>query len=78
MVLEGSRPIAEVARELGLNAGTLGNWVSSYRKANPQEEEPLTLSERARLRELERENRELKMKNEFLGKAASFFAQEYR
>lgn len=78
MVLDGPRGIAEVARELGLNAGTLGNWVNSYRKANPREEEPLTLSERARLRELEREVRELKMKNEFLGKAASFFAQEYR
>lgn len=78
MVLEGSRTIAEVAREMGLNPGTLGNWVNTFRKANPQEEEPLTLSERARLRELERENRELKMKNEFLGKAASFFAQEYR
>lgn len=53
---------------MGLNAGTLGNWVNAHRKANPQEEEPLSLSERARLRELEREVRELKMKNEFLGK----------
>lgn len=78
MVLDGTRTIAEVAREMGLNPGTLGNWVNAFQKANPQEEEPLTLSERARLRELERENRELKMKNEFLGKAASFFAQEYR
>jgi transposase-like protein len=33
---------------------------------------PLTLSERARLRELEREVRELRMKTEFLGKAAAF------
>jgi hypothetical protein len=32
----------------------------------------------SRLRELEREVRELKMKAEFLGKAAAFFAQEYR
>lgn len=78
MVLDGHRTIADVARELGLNAGTLGNWIAVYRKAHPQEEEPLTVSERARLRELEREVRELKMKNEFLGKAASFFAQEYR
>ena len=34
--------------------------------------------ERARLRELERENRELKMKNEFLTKAAAYFAAEHR
>ncbi len=78
MVTETSRPIAQVARELGINEGTLGNWINAYRKTHPQEEEPLTMSERARLRELERENRELKMKAEFLGKAAAFFAQEYR
>jgi transposase-like protein len=36
----------------------------------------LTVSERVRLRELESENRELRMKNEFLGKAAAFFARE--
>jgi transposase-like protein len=78
MVTEGNRSTAAVARELGINAGTLGNWVAQYRKAHPAEEEPLSVSERARLRELERENRELKMRNEFLGKAAAFFAQEYR
>jgi transposase len=48
--------------------------VALYRKKNPAEEEPLTISERARLRELERENRELRMKAEFLEKAAAFFA----
>jgi transposase len=78
MVIEGTRPVAQVARELGINPGTLGNWVAAYRKAHPVDEEPLSVSERARLRELERENRELKMRNEFLGKAAAFFAQEYR
>jgi transposase len=79
MVLESSRPIAHVARELGLNEGTLGNWVNKYRKEHGPEEDPeLDISERARLRELEDEVRELRMKNEFLGKAAAFFAQEYR
>ena len=78
MAVEGRRPIAQIARELGINEGTLGNWVAQYRKSHPVEEEPLTVTERARLRELERENRELKMRNEFLGKAAAFFAQEYR
>ena len=78
MVTEGNRPVVQVARELGINPGTLGNWVAQYRKAHPVDEEPLAVSGRARLRELERENRELKMRNEFLGKAAAFFAQEYR
>src|SRR6266545_4450315 len=78
MVIDGPRPIAEVARELGIVEGTLGNWVNAYRREHAGEEPPLTLSERARLRELEREVRELRLKNEFLGKAAAFFAQEYR
>ena len=78
MVVVGNRPISSVARELGINAGSLGSWVAAYRKAHPVDEEPLSASERARLRELERENRELKTRNEFLGKAAAFFAQEYR
>jgi transposase-like protein len=80
MVVESQppRPIAEIARELGVNTGTLSHWVAQYRKKHPVDEEPLAVSERARLRELERENRELRMRNEFLGKAAAFFAQEYR
>ena len=78
MVIETSRPVAEVARDIGVNEGTLGNWVNKYRVEHADEEPPLTVSERARLRELEREVRELRMKTEFLGKAAAFFAQEYR
>ncbi len=52
--------------------------MNKYRSDHPVDEQPLTISERARPRELERENRELKKKSEFLGKAAAFFAQEYR
>ena len=61
-----------------MNEGTLSNWVNAYRRAHPVEDQPLTVSERIRLRELEKEVRELRMKTEFLGKAAAFFAQEYR
>jgi transposase len=79
MVVEsGGRPIAEIAREIGVHEGTLGTWVAKYRRDHAEDEPPLTVSERARLRELERENRELRMKAEFLGKAAAFFAQEHR
>jgi transposase len=78
MVIETSRPVAEVAREIHINEGTLGSWVAKYRVEHAEDEPPLTVSERARLRELEREVRELRMKAEFLGKAAAFFAQEYR
>lgn len=75
LVIESSRPIAEVARELGINEGTLGNWVNVYRREHPVSEE-LSIPERARLRELERENRELRLQAEFLKKAAAFFAKE--
>jgi transposase len=78
MVIESSRAVADVARELGIGAETLRTWVNRYRDEHADEEPPLTISERARLRELEKENRELKMKAEFLGKAPAFFAQEYR
>ncbi|MDQ6740072.1 MAG: transposase, partial [Actinomycetota bacterium] len=72
MVIETSRPIAQVARELGIVEGTLGNWVNTYRREHAGEEPPLSLNERARLRELERETRELKMEIEFLKKAAAY------
>jgi transposase len=75
MVIEGSRPIAEVARDLGINESTLGNWVTKYRGEYPANED-LNISERARLKELEKEVRELRMEREFLKKAAAFFAKE--
>jgi transposase-like protein len=78
MVIETSRPIAQVARELGIVEGTLGNWVNTYRREHVGEEPPLALNERARLRELERETRELKMEIEFLKKAAAYFARDPR
>ena len=78
MVAETSRPIADVARELGINETSLGNWVRAYREKHAGDEPLLQLSERARLRELERRNRELEMENAFLKKAAAYFAREPR
>ena len=78
MVVETSRPIVDVARELGINETSLGNWVRAYRQKHAGDEPPLQLSERARLRELERCNRELEMENAFLKKAAAYFAREPR
>lgn len=78
LVIETSRPIADAARDIGVNEQTLRNWVNAYRKAHAGEEPPLSISERAELRELKEEVRDLRLKSEFLGKAAAFFAQEYR
>jgi len=75
MVIETPRPIAEVARDLGINESTLGNWVTKYLEEHPASED-LNISDRARLKELEKENRELRMERDFLKKAAAFFAKE--
>jgi transposase-like protein len=78
LVIETSRPIVQVAKELGIVEGTLGSWVAAYRREHAGEEPPLTVNERARLRELEREARELRMEVEFLKKAAAYFAKDHR
>lgn len=75
-VIDASRPIAAVARELGMVEQTLGNWVKAYRDEHAGDEPALTLPERIRLREAERELRELKLENEFLKKAAAYFAKD--
>jgi transposase len=78
LVVETSRPIAQVAKELGINPGTLGNWVSSYRREHASEEPALGVSERAELAELRRRTRELEQENLFLKKAAAYFAKDHR
>ena len=78
LVIEGSRPIAAVAREIGVGDGTLGNWVAAYRREHAGDEPALNINERERLRQLERETRELRMENEFLKKAAAYFARDHR
>ena len=78
LVVDTSRPIADVARELGISETSLGNWVRAWRETHAEEEPPLQVSERARLRELERLNRELEMELVFLKKAAAYFAREHR
>jgi transposase len=77
-VIESSRPVAEVARELGLVDQTLSNWVKKYRQTHVVTEPELSIPERARLKELERRVRELELENEFLGKSAAFFAKKFR
>ena len=75
MVLETGKPIAEVARDLGINEGRRGNWVNIWRRENPEPTTELTPMERARVKEMEDEIRRLRMENEFLKKAAAFFAR---
>lgn len=77
-VVESSRTVADVARDHGIGVETLRNWVKAYRRDHADELPEMTESERAELARLRKENRELKAEREFLGKAAAFFAKEYR
>ena len=49
MVVEASQTIAHVAREIGVNETSLGNWVREYREKHADDEPALPLSERAYL-----------------------------
>jgi transposase len=76
LVINSGRPVAEVARDLGINEGTLGNWVNKAKEDGTFKEKPLEVNERARLKELEGENRRLKMERDLLKKAAAWFASQ--
>ena len=76
-VVNNSRPIVDVARELGLVEQTLRNWVAAHRERLGGDAEELTVSERAKLKQLEKEVRELRMENEFLGKATALDFRSY-
>ena len=66
--------IASIAAKIGCTAQTLSNWVRQAER--DQGKRPgTTTDERERIRQLERENRELKQANEILRKASAYFAQ---
>lgn len=77
-VIDGSRTVAEVAREFNVGPETLRKWVNRYRQDHDGELPQLTESERAELARLRKEVRDLKAEREFLGNAAAFFAKDYR
>ena len=66
--------ISSVAAKLGCGAETLRKWVRQAER-DLGRRAGLTTGERERLKELERENRELKRANEILRKASAYFAQ---
>ena len=77
-VIDSSRTVAEVAREFNVGPETLRNWVNAYRRAHPEVVAVISEFERVELEWLRKEVRELRQEREFLGKAAAFFAKEYR
>jgi transposase len=65
IVRETGKPIAQVARELGVHEGTLGRWVNVDRRAR-EGEGPLSESENEELNRLPKENAELAMERDVL------------
>ncbi len=77
MVRDTGKSIAQVARDLGINDGTLGNWVNAdRRRRGEQREDQVSESQRAELAQLRREVAQLRMEKEILKKAAAFFVTE--
>jgi transposase len=72
-VRSSAESASAIARDLGINVGTLRRWLEASR---PRPEVPLTDDERAELRRLRKEVRELRMEREILKKATAFFAKQ--
>src|SRR5512145_658147 len=66
--------ISSIASKIGCTAETLRKWVRQAERDSGRRP-GLTTGERERLKELERENRDLKRANEILRKASAYFAQ---
>ncbi len=65
IVRETGKPIAQVARDLGINEGTLGNWVSQDKRSRGEAAAGgLNEDERAELARLRKENAELAMERD--------------
>ena len=75
LVRTTGRPIAQVARELGVTETSLGRWVAQDR-VDRGEREGLTSQDKARLAELERENAELRVERDLLKRTVAFWVKE--
>jgi transposase len=75
LALAGDKPIADVARELGLPEWKLYGWVQSWKRKNAQAQQKSSKFAEERLKQLEKRNKQLEQENEILKKAAAYFAK---
>ena len=75
-LLRSGVPLKQLAADLGCSAITLRHWRDQDEADRGERGGLLSSDERARLRELERENRLLRQEREILKRAAAFFARE--
>jgi transposase len=76
IVRETGKPIAQVARELGISDGTLGNWVRLDERSRDGGDGRLSESEREELKRLRAENAELAMERDVLKRSVALWVKE--
>jgi transposase len=76
LALESERPIAHIARDLGINSEVLRKRVRQAEADQGLRTDLLSSEEREEIRRLRRENAELRRANEILRSASLFFARE--
>jgi transposase len=78
LVFETGKPIAQVARDLGINEGTLGNWCARARARREAGggSGDLSETERAELARLRKENVELRMQRDVLKRSVALWVDE--
>jgi transposase len=80
MVLDQGLSVSQVCKDMDLTETSVRQWVKQLRaevQGLPGTGKPLT-PEQQRIRQLEQENRQLKLDNELLKKASAFFARELK
>ena len=75
MVLDEHRSIADVARSIGVNEGTLGNWVAKARRERGARV-GIDADERTELAQLRAENAQLRMERDLLKRSMAFWVKE--
>jgi transposase len=76
LVVETGRPIAQVARELGINEGTLGSWCARARREREHSDGAPSETEREELARLRTENTELRMQRDVLKRSVALWVNE--
>jgi transposase len=76
LVRETGKPIAQVARDLGIHDGTLANWVTGDRRRRGEADGALGEDERAELARLRKENAELAMERDVLKRSVALWVKD--
>ena len=76
LAVESEQPIAQTARDLGVNENTLHTWIGKYHRTERQEKEVNDVHLSEERKRQRKENARLKEERDILKKAAAYFAQQ--